>query len=59
MGLFKREISEITAINNELERLHAKIGVKDPMTNRYIWERIVLLQDTLNKIARKINGLEY
>lgn len=55
----KEGVAAIKAIDKELKRLHEKLCSDDRETNGIIFQRIVCLQDTLNQIARRHNGLEY
>ena len=60
MGYFtKPSVAAIKAIDRELERLHDILGLGDREVNTDIYQRIKKLQDTLNDIARRHNGLEY
>ena len=59
MWPFRKQITEIEAIDNELERLHNIFGHGTKEANWYLFERIKLLEDTLNNIACKKMGLEY
>lgn len=57
--MFIKKMDEICAINEELKRLHEIFGVAEPKTNGVIYQSIMKLQNTLDEIARKRNGLEY
>ena len=59
MWLTKPSVAAIKAIDKELNRLHGCLPAKTVETNGIIFERIKKLQDTLNEIARRHNGLEY
>ena len=58
--MFEKEgVAAIKAIDNELKRLHYLLGLEDEKSDNNIWSQAVKLQNTLDEIARKQNGLEY
>ena len=60
MGFFTNEsVAAIKAIDKELDRLHLILGAGDKVFNGDIYRRIKKLEDTLDEIARRHNGLEY
>jgi len=55
----KEGYQSVKEIGKELERLHDILGTGDKQVNGEIWTQIKKLQNTLDGIARRHNGLEY
>lgn len=59
MGMFKRPLTEIEALDRELARLHEVLGDGDAKANGALLLRIQKIEDLLMTIAKKNNGMEW
>lgn len=59
MKIFRRSLTEIEALDRELERLHELIGHSNAKFNGDVYQRIKELENLLIDIAKKKNGLEF
>ena len=55
----KEGVAAIKALDKELKRLHRFLGSGDAKANGLIFGQIQKLEDTLDSIAKRHNGLEY
>lgn len=55
----KESVQAIKEIGKELERLHDLLGMSNKEGNADVYQQIKKLENTLDEIARRHNGLEY
>ena len=57
--MWEKHLTEVDALDRELERLHNVLGDGDAKANGYILQRIKEIENILIQVTKKKNGMEW